>query len=858
MLKRLSFNSKDDVSYLIPPAHQPPSSPSSPSRTSPLPSPTHLQLQQLQGSYFPPIPSISRPTLHKTLTALTALLVAWDELRDLAASTARAEKRFARALRELGSGFGQASVSASASVSDGGRGEVVEKSLAATASLFDALGEVDLKYSKLMQKEYEGTNELVGKFFKKIAKEEKALDELLSSLDSKVQKATLSYEKSRPKPPSSSSASSVSNHPTSTANSLAAASSHDKYMTHLSSLSSAISLAKKDHGESTGEKRERCVRGVGVSVARLAEASWKLCRTEGMRRAGERVGEVVARSVWCESGMPGEGREEHEVGTGGDGGGPCVVRDEGEGDRENAQAQAQAQDEATDYFAQSQQGTMKGPRPLPSQPVPSQNQPQPQPQYDFADGLPPNTYLVQLPTHHHPHPQMQQMPIPMNYGFGYPSPQFPLQPQQPQQGFHSVPANGAGNGEGRSQQSTATSLSSSPLGVIYAPVPVPISRGSNSTPNLNSNSSPGLSTSSPPPPSKTHQELPQRSPQSMGHVAHSQHSQSHSLGTSLSSSVTASNSAVSTGTNGTGGSSGGDGGGGIVPPKGFIMDDDGLEVVSSPTFERSTTVGVGAGTGWADDARDSFRTAAGGNGERRPERERQRQESTASERNFVARMRERYAEEKERELREGGGERGLNQRPPSRSNSRVSTLAQRYSSVPTVPTSSSTTTTSLPPRPTHRHSYSAQPLTGGQVDELGRTIPAAGGSVSFSSNSQPFCSSSQSKSQSQPQTYTRQSLKTPRSPPPQLSSASTSRPPPPPPLSSSPVPLSSSAKHSAVCACEECTVRNYGSKKLDESSLDRTGGVDGLEEWRRGSATEGREKGTTKILSMPAIFGGKR
>ena len=119
MLKRLSFSNPTEP-FLVPPSLQAASTPrtplsADPSRSAP-PSPT-----QQQGSYFPALPVVERATLHRSLAALSGLLVALDEVRDLAARLAKANKKVGKAQKELASTFGD-------KVEPGARSDVVGQS----------------------------------------------------------------------------------------------------------------------------------------------------------------------------------------------------------------------------------------------------------------------------------------------------------------------------------------------------------------------------------------------------------------------------------------------------------------------------------------------------------------------------------------------------------------------------------------------------------------------------------------------------------------------------------------------------------------------------------------------------------
>jgi hypothetical protein len=122
MLKRLSgtFSQSSDQ-LLLPPAPISPSlgfNPSSSSSSSAPSSPHSYRSSPSQGYPFPTTtttttiattPVIDRSTLHKTLSLLSNLLVALDELRSSSLIQCRAEKKLSKALKELGKDAGWSS-----------------------------------------------------------------------------------------------------------------------------------------------------------------------------------------------------------------------------------------------------------------------------------------------------------------------------------------------------------------------------------------------------------------------------------------------------------------------------------------------------------------------------------------------------------------------------------------------------------------------------------------------------------------------------------------------------------------------------------------------------------------------------
>ncbi|GAA5821586.1 hypothetical protein JCM3770_005304 [Rhodotorula araucariae] len=299
MLKRLSGTFTGGALLLPPsPGARSPGLVPSP-RTSPVQSPVPLPHSpgQSPGYPFPLQPprtqpeqrrGIERATLHKSLAALSALLVALDDLREAKLAHAKAEKRVVKALKELATGFTDKGAGP-----HGGKSDVVAEALGAAAGMMDAIGETEGKHAKAVQKEYEALNDTVSKFFKRTAKEETAFEDTMASLDAKVAKATASYQSSAM---SSSSRSTHAHLDTLT-------SQHAAYMSVLSSLSFQIRAAKAQYATAIADHREAIAREAGRVVCGLAEREWH-ARVEGAKRGGGAVlGRVVTAGAWCEAGM---------------------------------------------------------------------------------------------------------------------------------------------------------------------------------------------------------------------------------------------------------------------------------------------------------------------------------------------------------------------------------------------------------------------------------------------------------------------------------------------------------------------------------------------------------------------------
>jgi hypothetical protein len=203
--------------------------------------------------------TIERTEMHKGLKSLETLLATLDEYRDLKNRIAKSEKRLAKNLAEL---------SKSKMLED-----VPSQTLQASASLFDSITDTTSKHAKLVQKEYDSLNEHCGKYFKKVAKEERAHEELLDTLDSKVKRAHVGHEKNAKR------------------SGRIAIESHDKYIQTVQGLTQEISKAKASHNASIGNKTHITSLVVASTLGGIGDAEFKaLC--ESVRKSGQHVGKL--------------------------------------------------------------------------------------------------------------------------------------------------------------------------------------------------------------------------------------------------------------------------------------------------------------------------------------------------------------------------------------------------------------------------------------------------------------------------------------------------------------------------------------------------------------------------------------
>ncbi|CAD6913268.1 unnamed protein product [Tilletia controversa] len=321
---------------------------------SPLPSPVRFMAgtspaQTVDDSYtsFVPAPvsqpaasdvaPLDRNDLPKVLRSLEGLLVGLDEYRELAQKMAKIEKKIAKSASEI---------SKIKSVR-----HVPSQVLGCSALHFDSLNEVDSKHAKLVQKEYEAVNDACAKYFKRVAKEERAHDELVDSLDSKIKKAHATQEKNAKRVGPR------------------AVETHDKYIAQVSALTNDITQAKASHTASMGAKTHAISLVVASAVGGLADARFR-STCESVRKTGKEVGPLNA---WLNFAVTEAMPDQQPFDLDDDELGPAARMDTAQLQAQaqyqaalqlqaqaQAQAQTQAQSQATQAFAQDQTQLLPG------------------------------------------------------------------------------------------------------------------------------------------------------------------------------------------------------------------------------------------------------------------------------------------------------------------------------------------------------------------------------------------------------------------------------------------------------------------------------------------------------------------
>ncbi|KAJ7650154.1 hypothetical protein FB45DRAFT_887106 [Roridomyces roridus] len=213
-----------------------------------------------------------RVDIHKSCKSLETLLNVLNDYCEAAGAVVILQKKLAKALRET----------ANLKVT----GEIASNALTASATIFDALSDVDTKFAKIADKEYDGISGEVKKWFKKLAKEEKAHDDRISNANAKIKQAGLVYEKKSKKNPRDS------------------ADEHARYINLISSLGPEISQEKYNHTLLVTQKHTATTYSVAACVSRVADAEW-LRSCEGVRRFSPTIGPLGEWRSLCEGGWTG-------------------------------------------------------------------------------------------------------------------------------------------------------------------------------------------------------------------------------------------------------------------------------------------------------------------------------------------------------------------------------------------------------------------------------------------------------------------------------------------------------------------------------------------------------------------------
>ncbi|KAJ6619808.1 hypothetical protein B0H10DRAFT_2025136 [Mycena sp. CBHHK59/15] len=213
-----------------------------------------------------------RVDIHKSCKSLETLLNVLNDYCEAAGAVVLLQKKLAKAVRET----------ANLKVT----GEIASNAMNASATIFEALSDIDSKFAKIADKEYDAISGEVKKWFKKLAKEEKAHDDRLSSANAKIKQAGQIYEKKSKKNPRD------------------AADEHARYINLISSLGPEISQEKYNHTLQVTQRHTSTTYSVAACVSRVADAEW-LRTCEGVRRFSSTIGPLGEWRALCEGGWTG-------------------------------------------------------------------------------------------------------------------------------------------------------------------------------------------------------------------------------------------------------------------------------------------------------------------------------------------------------------------------------------------------------------------------------------------------------------------------------------------------------------------------------------------------------------------------
>ncbi|KAJ8072420.1 hypothetical protein PM082_015979 [Marasmius tenuissimus] len=219
-----------------------------------------------------PPPLAERVDVHKACRSIENLLSVFNDYCEAAGAIAILQRKLSKALRET----------AGMKVT----GEYAANALNTSATIFEALNEVDQKFAKLADKEYDALSEEVKKWFKKLAKEEKTHDERIVAANNKIKAAGALYEKKSKKNPRE------------------ANDEHIRYINLISAMGPEISQEKYNHSLLVTQRHSSTTYSIAACVSRLADAEWtKAC--EGVRRFSPTIGKLGEWRALCEGGWTG-------------------------------------------------------------------------------------------------------------------------------------------------------------------------------------------------------------------------------------------------------------------------------------------------------------------------------------------------------------------------------------------------------------------------------------------------------------------------------------------------------------------------------------------------------------------------
>lgn len=217
-------------------------------------------------------PLAERTDIHKSCKSLETLLNILNDYCEAAGAVVTLQKKLAKALRDA----------AGVKVT----GTIPGNALNSSAAIFEVLSEIDSKFAKFADKEYDNISSEVKKWFKKLAKEEKAHDDWIANSNARIKQAGMLYEKKSKR------------------STRDAEDEHARYINLLSTLGPEISQEKYNHTLQVTQRHTLTTYNVAACLSRIADAEWlRVC--EGIRRISPTVGPLGEWRSYCEGGWNG-------------------------------------------------------------------------------------------------------------------------------------------------------------------------------------------------------------------------------------------------------------------------------------------------------------------------------------------------------------------------------------------------------------------------------------------------------------------------------------------------------------------------------------------------------------------------
>ncbi|OBZ72236.1 hypothetical protein A0H81_07444 [Grifola frondosa] len=214
-----------------------------------------------------------RLDIHKSCKTLETVVNILNDYCEAANAIVALQKKLAKALRESASMKCTADIPANA--------------LNTSATIFEALSEVDSKFAKFADKECDGISTEVKKWFKKLSKAEKEHDARLATANGKIKAAVQAYERKAKKNPRD------------------FAEEHTRYMNLLSTLGPEVNQDKYDHALFVTQRHSSTVYNLAACLSRMADAEW-MRSFESVRKFSPTIGQLGEWRALCEGGWSGD------------------------------------------------------------------------------------------------------------------------------------------------------------------------------------------------------------------------------------------------------------------------------------------------------------------------------------------------------------------------------------------------------------------------------------------------------------------------------------------------------------------------------------------------------------------------